>query len=144
VSRARPKSHSSHSSGALCCPTAAATVAARSLIGIARSHCSLSPKGVPDPVMTVAHGFTVEQMAELAQAGLITKDVQRMRRRNILLIQVTWLRITDAGLAAETRGFETATLGHHRRGRAKPVAERPFVLPRVTVKGRRRCSKNSP
>ena len=59
-----------------------------------------SPEGVPEPVMTVAHGFTIGQLVELVEAGLATKDVRRMRGRNTVPIAVTWVKITDAGLAA--------------------------------------------
>jgi len=61
-----------------------------------------SPEGVPEAVMTVAHGYTVEQLAALVQAGLATACMRRMRGRNTLAIAVTWLTITDAGLAART------------------------------------------
>jgi hypothetical protein len=59
-----------------------------------------SLEGVPEPVMTVAHGFTVDQLVELVEAGLAAKDVRRKRGRNTLPIAVTWVKITDAGLAA--------------------------------------------
>jgi hypothetical protein len=66
-----------------------------------------SPEGVPEVVMTTAYGFTIEQLAELVQAGLATTCVRQMRGRNTLPIEVTWVTITDTGLAvrAAMRGL---------------------------------------
>jgi len=59
-----------------------------------------SLKGVPEAVMTVGHGFTVEQLAELVQAGLATQDVRRVTRTGPNPLKVTWLVITDVGWRA--------------------------------------------
>jgi hypothetical protein len=46
--------------------------------------------------MMLAHGFTIEQMVELINAGLATASTERVvaEKRKI---EVAWVRITDAG-----------------------------------------------
>jgi hypothetical protein len=46
-----------------------------------------------------AHGFTVEQMAELVRSGLATATAQRVHA-GAYIIDVVTLRITDAGRQA--------------------------------------------
>src|SRR5262249_55962002 len=59
-----------------------------------------SLKGVPEAVMTVGHGFTVEQLAELVHAGLATQDVRRVTQTGPNPLNVTRRVITDVGWRA--------------------------------------------
>jgi hypothetical protein len=46
-----------------------------------------------------AHGFTIEQMADLVESGLATARAERVVAGSRRL-EVVWLRITDAGRRA--------------------------------------------
>jgi len=47
----------------------------------------------------IAHGFTVEQLAELVRAGLASASAERMRAGSELM-EVAVVRITEAGRRA--------------------------------------------
>ena len=104
-----------------------------------------SPEGVPEPVMTVAHGFTIGQLVELVEAGLATKDVRRMRGRNTVPIAVTWVKITDAGLAARLRQDPPITRGAGVNGvqDGSLSIEGRGVLPSSSACGERRPKRTS-
>ena len=57
-----------------------------------------SPDGCTEAII-LAHGFTIDFLVDLIRAGLATAQTERavIGRRSM---QVTWLRITDAGRRA--------------------------------------------
>jgi hypothetical protein len=54
-----------------------------------------SPRGTPEGLM-LAHGFSIEMVAELVRAGLATAEPESVRSGG-KVIEVTRVRITGAG-----------------------------------------------
>ena len=62
-----------------------------------------APQGVTEPLLIVAHGFSVGMLADLVLAGLATVVTETKMAPRGLMIEVDRIRITDDGRRALER-----------------------------------------
>jgi hypothetical protein len=72
------------------------SAAAQSPTAAARSNCSHHAATAATDAITLAHGFSIEMMVELVNAGLASATPERVRAGNKTM-EVARVRITEAG-----------------------------------------------
>jgi hypothetical protein len=62
-----------------------------------------APRGLGEEVLMLAHGFSIEMLAGLVQAGLATVATETRTMRRGVTIEIERIRITDSGRRALER-----------------------------------------